>query len=124
MKTTTKAALAALVLGASALAIVAQDSGDAPPGPGGPRGPGGPGRRPMIPAVVRALDANHDGVVDADEIANASAALKTLDKDGDGKLTMQELMGPPPPGMGRPPRNGQGPGPGNGGPAGPPPGDQ
>ena len=124
MKTTTKAVLAALVLGASALAIVAQDSGDAPPGPGGPRGPGGPGgpgRRPL-PAVIRALDANHDGVVDADEIANASAALKTLDKDGDGKLTMPELLGPPPQGMGRPPRNGQGPG--NGGPAGPPPGDQ
>ncbi|HVV73183.1 MAG TPA: phospholipid-binding protein, partial [Verrucomicrobiae bacterium] len=38
----------------------------------------------------------HDGVIDADEIANAPAALKTLDKNGDGKLTMDELMGPRP----------------------------
>ena len=75
--------------------------------------------------MVRALDANHDGVVDADEIANASAALKTLDKNGDGKLTIQELMGPRPQMHGGP--NG---GPGNSpaddhnAPAGPPPGDQ
>ena len=52
------------------------------------------------------LDANHDGVIDETEIANASAALKTLDKNGDGKLTMDELMGPRPPrgeGPGHPP---------------------
>ena len=122
MKTTTKIIAAALALGASALIIVAQDSGGAPGGPPG----GGPGRRggmrPPLPAVVRALDANHDGVVDADEIANAPAALKTLDKDGDGKLTMQELMGPRPPGMGRPP--GGGPNPGDNAPPTPPSGDQ
>ena len=40
-----------------------------------------------------ALDANHDGVIDANEIANAPAALKTLDKNGDGKLTPDEFMG-------------------------------
>ena len=34
-----------------------------------------------------ALDANHDGVISADEIANAPAVLKTLDKNGDGQLT-------------------------------------
>jgi hypothetical protein len=55
-------------------------------------------------------------VIDADEIANAPAALKALDKNGDGKLTQDEL---------RPPRpaNG-GPGGGNGRPPGPPPGEQ
>ena len=43
------------------------------------------------PPIIVALDKNKDGVIDAEEIANASAALKTLDKNGDGKLTMDEL---------------------------------
>ena len=154
MKTKSKAVIAMLALGASAWVIIAQDnggpqSGQRPPrrpnmdNQGGPGGPGMRGRR-QIPPVVEVLDANHDGVVDADEIANASSALKKLDRNGDGKLTMDELMPPPPPqGMdgagngeqgngprGRPPGRG-GPG-GQGGPGGPgfdrppgpPPGDQ
>jgi Ca2+-binding EF-hand superfamily protein len=44
--------------------------------------------------MVTALDANGDGVIDADEIANASAALAKLDKNGDGKLTPDEFIGP------------------------------
>ena len=40
---------------------------------------------------MAALDVNHDGVIDASEIANAVAALKTLDKNQDGKLTQDEL---------------------------------
>ena len=40
---------------------------------------------------MMALDANHDGVIDATEISNAPAALLTLDKNGDGKLTQDEL---------------------------------
>ena len=139
MKMKTALTLAA-VLGALSLTAYAQDAGGPPQGgpgggPGGPGGPGG-GHRPM-PAIIAALDANHDGVIDADEIANASAALKTLDKNGDGKLTMDELMPPPPQGMGGFPGDGQGPGngpqprrpgPNSGGnfdgPPGPPPGDQ
>ena len=139
MKTKNKVVIGLLAIGASAWVIIAQDNGGSAPdqrpprrqnsdAPGGPGGPGGPrmhGNRPPLPAVIRALDANHDGVVDAEEIANAPAALKTLDKNGDGKLTMDELMGPPPQGGGRPPGNGPGDGPGNfDGPPGPPPGDQ
>ncbi|MGH7969197.1 MAG: EF-hand domain-containing protein, partial [Limisphaerales bacterium] len=60
------------------------------------------------PPLIAALDANHDGVIDADEIANAPAALKTLDKNGDGKLTMDELMPPRPP-RGAGPGNHEGP---------------
>lgn len=84
------AALCALALGAQAQ--------DGPPPDGGPGGPGGPGmhRHHPIPPIVRALDVNHDGIIDSNEIANASAELKTLDKNGDGKLTMDELMGPRP----------------------------
>ena len=48
------------------------------------------------PLVVATLDANHDGVIDAAEINNASAALKSLDKNADGKLTGAELRRPRP----------------------------
>lgn len=41
--------------------------------------------------VITALDANHDGMLDAAEIANAPAALKTLDRNHDGVLTSDEL---------------------------------
>jgi hypothetical protein len=44
------------------------------------------------------LDANHDRKLDAEEIANASAALKKLDKNGDGQLTEEELFPPRPDG--------------------------
>ena len=90
--------LTALTLGASAWLAVAQDDNQKPPG-----GPGqGPerGQRPL-PPLVAALDANHDSTIDADEIANSAAALKTLDKNGDGELTMEELR-PAQLGAGRP----------------------
>ena len=40
--------------------------------------------------VLGALDADHDNVISAAEIANAPAALKKLDKNHDGKLTAEE----------------------------------
>lgn len=108
-------------LGAFVLAVNAQDAGSPPPG-GDQGGPGKNGRRPT-PAIIKALDANHDGVIDADEIANASAALKTLDKNGDGKLTVDEFMGPRPQGKGKPPGEGGPENSNNNGPQGPPPGN-
>lgn len=97
-----------------------------PPGrQGGPGGAGGEGGfRPPKHPLETALDANGDGVIDATEIANASAALKKLDKNGDGKLTEDEYRpmrpqgGPGGPGGGR-----GGPG-GPGGPGGQPPGGE
>ncbi|OGV63868.1 MAG: hypothetical protein A2283_06460 [Lentisphaerae bacterium RIFOXYA12_FULL_48_11] len=68
----------------------AQDGGDRTPGP-----PPGGGKRPL-PPIEAALDANSDGAIDADEIANASVALKKLDKNGDGKLTQDEYRPPMP----------------------------
>ena len=65
--------LTALALGASTAIVNAQDTNSALGAPG-PRGPGMNGHRPPVPAIVAALDANHDGVIDAQEIANASAA--------------------------------------------------
>ena len=120
MKTTMKTRIVLVALGASALIVNAQDAGGPGPGPrgdrpyrdqGGPGGPGGPGgmgpRHMPPPPLMEALDANHDGVIDAAEIANASAALKSLDKNGDGKLTQDELRPHRPQGAGRPPQDGQ-----------------
>ena len=69
-------------------------------GPGGGGGPGGGppggGQRPPAPPIIRALDANGDGIIDAKEMANAAEALKKLDTNGDGQLTLDEYMGRPP----------------------------
>lgn len=91
----TKLILLTLALGASTCLLTAQDGNPRPGGPGGPGGerggPGGPGgQRPVMP-IIAALDLNKDGTIDADEIAKASASLKTLDKNGDGKLTTEEI---------------------------------
>jgi hypothetical protein len=94
MKMKIKMLLTSLAIGAAAFTASAQDDTNSPP-PGGPGfGPRGH-HHPPLP-IVSVLDANHDGVIDADEIANASAALKTLDKDGDGVLTTNEYMPPMP----------------------------
>lgn len=76
------------------------DQNSTGPGPNPPQqGPGGEHKRP-VPPLEKVLDANGDGVIDAAEIANASEALKQLDKNGDGKLTMDEFRPPRPPGGG------------------------
>ena len=86
--------------------LLAQNDG--PPPGGGTNGPsGGHRHRPPPMPIIQALDTNHDGIISAEEIANAPAALKTLDKNGDGQLTPDEYMPPRP----------------QGGPGGPPPGD-
>lgn len=98
MKTTVKTMLAMLALGVAACTGHAQDNGAPPEGgpPGG--GPGGPpGHRPPPLPLLLALDVNHDGVIDSNEIANASAELLTLDKNKDGQLTPNEYLPPPPP---------------------------
>jgi len=60
-------------------------------GPGEGRPPfGGPGGMPMFP-LMKALDANNDGEISADEINNATAALKKLDRNKDGRLDHEEL---------------------------------
>jgi len=42
--------------------------------------------------VLAALDADHDGEISAGEIQNATAALKTLDQNLDGRLTPDEVL--------------------------------
>lgn len=56
-------------------------------------GIGGSGNTPPpMPPIVTALDANGDGIIDAKEIANATAALLTLDKNKDGKIGFDEAL--------------------------------
>jgi Ca2+-binding EF-hand superfamily protein len=43
--------------------------------------------------VVAALDADHDQVISAAEIANASTVLRSLDSNHDGRLTAEECGG-------------------------------
>jgi hypothetical protein len=99
MKMTMKLTLTLAALAATAFMAQAQDNGGPPDG-GPPNGgpPDGQGfRRPPPLPLAMALDVNHDGIIDSNEIANASAELLTLDKNGDGQLTTNEYLPPPPP---------------------------
>ena len=74
----------------------------------GERREGREGRGEMLRflPLLAALDANNDQVITDDEIKNAPAALKTLDKNGDGQLSEDELrpLGGPARGRGGPGR--------------------
>ena len=82
MKTT----LATLIALAAGLSVLQAQSD---PGSSSPKASQRAKAQP--PLVVATLDANHDGIIDAGEIANASQALKSLDKNADGRLTGEEL---------------------------------
>lgn len=110
-----------LALGVSAWTAAAQPAGDPPRRHGPPPGeqhrqpgdvPGEDGHRPPPPPpVIGALDANHDRVISAEELANATAALKTLDKNNDGQLTNEELRPQHRPPGGEPPEGAKPPAP-------------
>jgi hypothetical protein len=89
-----------------------------------PAGPPKDQRPPRVPPLFALLDEDHDGIISATELQNATAALKKLDSNGDGELTRDEMRPPPPDGAGPPP-DGEGPPPDGEGPppdgAGPPP---
>lgn len=76
------------------LAFAAQSAlGQQGPRRGGQDGgqrPGG-GRPGGGDPIARVLDADQDGVISAAEIANAAVALKTLDANKDGQLTVDEI---------------------------------
>jgi len=58
---------------------------------------GGPMRDPL----VSALDGDRDGILSAGEISNAPAALRSLDKNGDGRIAEDEIRPAFPQGGGR-----------------------
>jgi hypothetical protein len=52
--------------------------------------PAGPPSGQFTPPLISALDSNHNDIIEPEEIAKASEALKKLDKNGDGKLSPEE----------------------------------
>jgi hypothetical protein len=57
-------------------------------------------RRPPLPCpIVSALDADHDRIISAAEIQAATGVLLSIDKNGDGEITPDELRMPPPDGQ-------------------------
>ena len=80
--------LAALLCSAPFIGLHAQIPGD-----GQPRPPHDPPPSPLFDA----LDTNHDGVISADEIANAPTALKALLKNGANQITREDVRPPHPP---------------------------
>ncbi len=85
--------LATLLCGSATVSLLAQGPGGPPPGGPGGRHHGPPAGGPLFDA----LDTNHDGVLSADEMANATASLKSLLKNGATQLTHEDLrpMHPP-----------------------------
>ncbi len=72
---------------------------DAPARPTAPAGApsrGGRDRPHPVSPVMLALDANTDGALSANEIANAARSLAAIDANKDGKLSTDELRPLPP----------------------------
>lgn len=59
---------------------------------GAPTSPADAPKRPM-PPLVTVLDSDQDGALSATEVAAASTALASLDRNSDGALTPEEFMG-------------------------------
>lgn len=80
-------------------ALAAEQAAASGPGPGEGRGgpgrdfgpPGGGGFNPFDVAAA-ALDTDHNGEISASEIDHAPESLKTLDKNGDGRITEDEVQ--------------------------------
>src|SRR4051794_15676378 len=111
--------ITALALGASLITASAQNRpnrGLRPPPPNsGSNTNGSQGHmQGPPPPIFSVLDADHNGFISAKEILNAPAALLTLDKNGDGQLTQDELRPPLPPPNGQQNNRPQGRSPQNG----------
>ena len=84
--------LAALLCGTSAAALLAQGPEGGPP----PGGEHGQHHRPPPSPLFDALDTNHDGVISAEEMNNATTSLKTLLKNGAAELRREDQRPPRP----------------------------
>jgi len=78
------------LLGVGFVILTAALASAQPPDRAG-REPGREGPPPLRSPLFQALDTDHDGVLSAEEIQAAGESLKKLDKNGDGKLTEDEL---------------------------------
>jgi hypothetical protein len=83
MKSTTLI-LALIALGSSAWAQDNAPAVDQAPPP----------KPPRVPILFAALDVDEDGEISTAEIAAAAAALIEIDANGDGKITLEEVLPP------------------------------
>jgi Ca2+-binding EF-hand superfamily protein len=67
---------------------------DEPNGPAVADGFAAPTMSPLPNRMFLAIDANNDGVINAQELRRAAAALRVLDADGDGNITLAEISPP------------------------------
>lgn len=91
--------LVAVICAFTSILMAKEQDGNQPAGGQPPNGAAqgqGPGGQPPKSPILEALDTNHDRTIDAEELSNASESLKTLDKNGDGKLTRDEMHPPRP----------------------------
>ena len=114
MKYLTTGALSIFAVSLLAFAIMAQPPGGAQgmqrgrgggPGRGEPQGQQS-GHQPPMNLLIVALNANGDEEISAAEIKKAAASLKKLDRNNDGRLTVDELMPAGPPAFGGPGQGG------------------
>jgi Ca2+-binding EF-hand superfamily protein len=83
-----------ILLAAAAVSLSAQEFGRGGEGRGEGRGRGPQQSYMRQSLILSALDTNHDNIISADEIDNAPASLRKLDKNGDGQITEDELRPP------------------------------
>src|SRR5690242_10318646 len=89
----TLATVAVLALSGSAAAYAHEEGWDHGPWGGHPPEPS-MFSMPLLENLFEQADANHDGKVTKAELdAYAADALKRFDKDGDGKLSLDEFQG-------------------------------
>ncbi|MCA9214879.1 MAG: hypothetical protein KDB27_17530 [Planctomycetales bacterium] len=82
MKKTTPITITCMLISALAYQAVAQQQSNP--------------RHESLPPLMRALDLDTDGVLSWEEINTASRVLKKLDKNGDFRLTLDEVVQTPP----------------------------
>lgn len=95
MQTVMSAAVAALLVGATALPLAAQGPGTGMgpgPGGGGMAGPGGKGPGGCAPMMLLTLDADQDGKITEEEFMSGHGArFEALDANNDGTISFEEL---------------------------------
>ena len=52
-------------------------------------------RPPPVPPIFALFDTDHDRTISTEELQAAAAILGTLDRNGDGEITLDELRPPP-----------------------------
>jgi hypothetical protein len=80
-----------LAVSVSAVAVLSAQTTTTESGHRGRGGRGGPGPGHGASPIIRLVDADHNREISAAELAAAPAAIRTLDTNGDGTVSAEEL---------------------------------